>query len=100
MVVRVLGVGGADDDIERAVRVVSIAHTAADAGVGGVRASGVTVALLGTERERGSDGGGGAGGDRAPAGGRAVLGAFSVYRISLSTEVSALVLEGVADKLN
>ena len=33
MVVRVLGVGGEDDDIERAVRVVSTTHTAADVGV-------------------------------------------------------------------
>ena len=33
MVVRVLGVRGENDDIERAVQVVSIAHTTADVGV-------------------------------------------------------------------
>ena len=33
MVVRVLGVGGENDDMESAVRVVSTAHTAADVGV-------------------------------------------------------------------
>lgn len=59
MVVRVLGVGGEDDDIERAVRVVSAAHTAADAGVGGVGASGIPVAVLGAERGCGAGGGGG-----------------------------------------